>query len=111
MDGRALYKLAIQHIPPLVDGLLDSCGLSRSDIDLVIPHQASMSAMHLIRRNLGFCESKWIDVLESHGNTIAASIPIALHEATTSGRLKRGGVGLMLGTAAGFSAGAIVFRY
>lgn len=111
MDGKALYKLAAQYIPPLVQDLLDSCGLSRKDIDLVIPHQASLSAMHLIRRHLEFEEEKWIDILSNHGNTIAASIPISLDHAIATGRLKRGDIGLMLGTAAGFSTGAILFRY
>jgi len=111
MDGRALYKAAAQHIPPMLNELLESCNVKKNDIKVVIPHQASLSAMHLIRRTLGFEQERWIDVLESHGNTIASSIPIALHEAVVTGRLQRGDLALMLGTAAGFSTGAILFRF
>lgn len=111
MEGKGLYKMAAQYLPPMLDRLLNSCNLSTQDIDVVIPHQASMSAMALIRRNLGFSPSQWIDILETHGNNIAASIPLALHEAVISGKLKRGQTALLLGTAAGFSIGALLFRY
>lgn len=111
MDGRGLYKMAAQVLPGLVQQLLSDSKITANDIDLVIPHQASLSALELTRRNLGFTQDKWMNILENHGNTIAASIPMALHEAIVQKRLVRGQLALLLGTAAGFSVGGLLFRY
>ncbi|MBP7578387.1 MAG: beta-ketoacyl-ACP synthase III [Candidatus Obscuribacter sp.] len=111
MDGKGLYKMAAQMLPGLVQQLLSDSKLTVNDIDLVIPHQASLSALELTRRNLGFTQAKWMNILENHGNTIAASIPMALHEAIVQKKLVRGQLALLLGTAAGFSVGGLLFRY
>jgi 3-oxoacyl-[acyl-carrier-protein] synthase-3 len=111
MDGKGLYRMAAQILPGFLNRLLANSQCSVKDIDLVIPHQASLSALELIRRNLDFPSEKWMSILENHGNTIAASIPMALHEAIVQKKLVRGQLVLLLGTAAGFSVGGLLLRY
>lgn len=111
MEGRALYRLSVQLLPAFVARLLDGLGLALPDLDLVVPHQASPAALALMRRRLGVPEGKWMEIVRDFGNTIAASIPLALHEAVLQGRLERGMRVLLLGTSAGFSMGGLVLRY
>jgi 3-oxoacyl-[acyl-carrier-protein] synthase III len=86
-------------------------GITMADIDLVIPHQASLMSMRLLRKQLEIPEDRLMVIAHDHGNTIAAAIPMALHEAIHQGKLKRGDRALLLGTAAGFSVGGIVLEY
>lgn len=111
MNGSAVYRLVARHLPSFVDRLLDRAGVRMEDVDLVIPHQASGLAMELLRKKLGIPEEKFMSILENHGNTIAASLPMALHEAVEQGRLRRGSLVMMLGTSAGASLGGVVFVY
>jgi 3-oxoacyl-[acyl-carrier-protein] synthase-3 len=111
MDGPTVFKLALHALPKFVGKLLGSARASLNDIKLVIPHQASGTALALMRRKLEVPEERWMDILATHGNCVAASIPMTLHEAVVGGRLKRGDLGLLLGTSAGFSMGGVVFEY
>lgn len=80
------------------------------DIDIVIPHQASVGAMELIRRRLNIPEDKWFSIIENYGNCISASVPMALHVARSEGKLSSGKNVFLLGTGAGLSLGAIILR-
>jgi 3-oxoacyl-[acyl-carrier-protein] synthase-3 len=111
MDGKGIYKLAAQILPNFVEKLLQSVNLKMADIDLVIPHQASWMALQLMRKHLGVAEEKWMMIIENHGNTVAASVPMGLHEAIVQGKVKRGDLVMLLGTAAGLSLGAILWEY
>lgn len=111
MNGSAVYRLVARHLPSFVDRVLDRADVGMEDIDLVIPHQASGIAMELLRKKLGIPEEKFLSILEDHGNTIASSLPMALHEAVQRGRLHRGSLVMMLGTSAGASLGGVVFVY
>lgn len=111
MDGRAIYKMASNQLPDFVSGLLHTANCSMADLQLVIPHQGSAMAMRLIAKKLGISEQQLMNITPTHGNTIAASIPMGLHEAIHQGRIKRGERLMLLGTSAGFSVGGMILEY
>lgn len=111
MDGTASYKLTLQHFPKFLSKLLNDCGTNKDKISLIVPHQASAKALHHLRKMVNISKEKIIDIFSDFGNQISVSIPMALHEAITSGRLKRGDEFLMVGTAAGITLGGMVLRY
>ncbi|MDB5099178.1 MAG: beta-ketoacyl-ACP synthase [Cyanobacteria bacterium RYN_339] len=111
MDGKAVFKLSAQVLPAFVERTLAPAGLTLDDINLVVPHQASMTALGLIQRRLGLSNDRWMVIAPEFGNTIAASLPLALHEAITRGRARRGDKVMLLGTSAGFSVGALALVY
>lgn len=111
MDGRKIFRLTSQRITGFVGGLLSSVSLKIEELKVVIPHQASGMAMRIMASKLGFSETQMVNILESHGNVIAASIPMALHEAIQQKRIARGDHLLLLGTSAGLSLGGIVLEY
>jgi 3-oxoacyl-[acyl-carrier-protein] synthase III len=109
MDGKALYRITAAALPGFLDRLLEKSGLVRSDIDLVVPHQASPHALaHIIRRG-GFAPERVFDRVRTIGNQVAASIPTALCMARAEGHIRSGMRILLIGTSAGVSlAGAIL---
>lgn len=108
MDGKAVFRLASQTMPRLLDDVLYEAGISRQQLDVVVPHQASHLGMaHLIKR-LDLSKERVVNIYPTHGNQVAASIPTALHYAYDQGLAKPGKSALLLGTAAGFTAGAAV---
>lgn len=110
MDGRKIYKLAHRHLGAFFERLFKDAPFSRRDLDLVIPHQASLYSIRSLRK-YDFPEEKVFVTLSKYGNTIAASIPMALYEAIRTGRIRRGDRAMMVGTAAGLTFGAILFTY
>lgn len=111
MDGRAVFRLALEILPDFVERLMRPLQLDWRAFQVVIPHQASLAALRLMQRRLGIPEDKFF-VQSSHvGNTIAASIPMALHFAREAGRLRRGDKTLLIGTSAGFSVGAMALDF
>jgi 3-oxoacyl-[acyl-carrier-protein] synthase-3 len=111
MDGRAVFRLAAEKLPRFVSEVLAEAGCTPGEIDVVIPHQASSLGMRYLRERLGFPASKVVDILAGRGNQVSASMPSALHEAVSGGRLQRGQRALLLGTAAGLTLGAAVIRF
>lgn len=108
MDGKAVFKLASQKLPPIVVQVLKNAHVTLDDIDVIVPHQTShLGLAHMVSR-LGLPASKVIDIYSSHGNQVAASIPTAMHHAFKTGMASSGKRMLILGTAAGFAAGAAV---
>jgi len=109
MDGKALYRITAAALPGFLDRLLAKSGLTRKDIDLVVPHQASPHALtHIIRRG-GFAQDKVFNRVRTIGNQVAASIPVALGMARGEGRIRPGMRILLVGTSAGVSlAGALL---
>lgn len=105
MDGPALFGLTRRRFDDFVHGTLQAAGLTLDDIDLVIPHQASPVALRLMARALGLGEDRLVDLSVTHGNQVAASLPVTLDHARRTGRLKPGARALMLGTAAGVTFG------
>lgn len=111
MDGARVFRMALKVFPPMVEQLLEECGLTMADVDLVVPHQASEAALALMRRRLDVPPERWVLTLPRYGNTISSSIPLALDECVREGRIRRGQRVLLLGTSAGFSAGAVLIEY
>ncbi len=110
MDGRAVFKLAAELLPDFVSKFFSGHGLAWEDFSMVIPHQASLSSLALLRRRLDIPEERFYVYAQDYGNTIAASIPMGLHLALKSGRLHPGDKVLLIGTSAGFSLGAVALR-
>jgi 3-oxoacyl-[acyl-carrier-protein] synthase-3 len=111
MDGTKLLKLARKEMRVFVSNFFEDLSFDLHDVDIVIPHQTSKIGLLLLQKILAVDESKIVNNLSSHGNCIAASIPLALHQAVNEKKLKRGNLCLLLGTSAGFSIGATLFRY
>jgi 3-oxoacyl-[acyl-carrier-protein] synthase III len=111
MEGKKLLKLAMQKVPEFTEKLFCQTGSSIREVDMIIPHQASKSGLMLLDSLLDGKTDKVVNNLASYGNCIAASIPLALTEAIESGRLKRGDSCLLIGTAAGFSVGGLLFKF
>ena len=110
MDGPLAYRISARYMSGFFARLLDAAGVTLDQIDLVVPHQASAHALHLMRRKLGVPEEKLVDLLAERGNQVSASIPSMLDHAITSGRAKPGDKILLIGTAAGITLGGAVIR-
>lgn len=111
MDGPAIFRMASRLLPAFTQELLESTGSAMGDFQAVIPHQGSAMAVRLMRKKLGISESQMVYITPDHGNTIAASIPMGLHEAIRTGKLRRGDRALLIGTAAGLTLGGLVLDY
>lgn len=111
MDGPGIFKLSLKVLPLLYQQVLTSAKLSTEDIQLVIPHQASAQALKLIRKKLVIPTDKFLITIKDYGNTIAASIPLALHLAITTKKVSRNDTIVLLGSAAGLSIGVLIFVY
>jgi 3-oxoacyl-[acyl-carrier-protein] synthase III len=111
MDGKGVFKLAAAHLPAFVERLLARAKLTRSQLDWIVPHQASQLALSHLTKRLGFTHNKVIDIFAEHGNQVAASLPTALDIAIRDGRIQRGQRVLLLGTGAGLSLGGVVLEY
>jgi len=110
MEGRRAFRLAAAKIGPFLSELFARVGGNVTDVDLVVPHQASPLALAHIQERLGLPEGRMVNILASNGNQVAASIPFALSHALETGRLQRGQTALLLGSAAGLSLGAALMR-
>jgi 3-oxoacyl-[acyl-carrier-protein] synthase III len=111
MDGAAVFRLAGGEVARFVDSLVHAARVPLADIPVVIPHQASDHALRFTRRRLRLRADQMVDVYADHGNQVSASLPSALHEAISSGRLRRGAHALLIGSGAGVSLGGVVLCY
>lgn len=110
MNGKGVYKAASQYLPSFLEDLLSQANIKRDDIDWIVPHQASPLAMANLRKRLGFDKDRLIDIIQTHGNQVSASVPTALHECLSS-KAKRGDRILLLGTGAGLTISGAVLVY
>jgi len=110
MDAFGIFKAAARRLPPLIDRVLGEAGLTRETVDVIVPHQASRPGIDHVKKLMGGDPDRVIDIFGDHGNQIAASLPSALAHAHAVGRLRPGTTVLLLGTAAGISAAAMVLR-
>jgi 3-oxoacyl-[acyl-carrier-protein] synthase-3 len=108
MDGPAVFKLAVSVLEQVANEALDHAQMKPSDIDWLIPHQANIRIMKSTARKLHLPEEKMVVTVDQHGNTSAASIPLALDLAVRDGRVKPGHNVLMEGVGGGFTWGAIL---
>ena len=96
---------------PFTDEFFEDLDYTMEDVDVVIPHQTSKIGMALFKKMYNLDDDKVMSNLLNHGNCIAASIPLVLHQSIENKKIKRGDLCLLLGTSAGFSIGASLFRY
>jgi 3-oxoacyl-[acyl-carrier-protein] synthase III len=110
MDGQAVFKLAVSVLEKVAYEALDHAGMTADQIDWLIPHQANIRIMNGTAKKLGMAPEKMVVTVDQHGNTSAASIPLALDVAVRDGRVKKGDVVMMEGVGGGFTWGAVLAR-
>jgi 3-oxoacyl-[acyl-carrier-protein] synthase-3 len=108
MDGQAVFKLAVGVLEDAARAVLAKAGRTDADVDWFIPHQANIRIMQSTARKLKLPADKLIVTVDEHGNTSAASIPLALDHAVRSGRIQRGDTVLLEGVGGGFTWGAVL---
>lgn len=109
MQGREVFKHAVARMPEVAHEALEAHGLTPSDIDLLIPHQANLRISQMVQRKLGLRDEQVFNNIQRYGNTTAATIPIALAEAVREGRLEQGHLLCLVAFGAGLTwAGALV---
>ncbi|HMQ53163.1 MAG TPA: 3-oxoacyl-[acyl-carrier-protein] synthase III C-terminal domain-containing protein [Anaerolineae bacterium] len=110
MNGPHLLKLTRRVAPAFLDGLQPGLSRSAAGIDLIVPHQASVLGLRLLR-HFGWPEERIMVTLDYLGNCVAASIPVSLYQAYAQGRLRRGDRVLLIGTGAGLSLGGLILTF
>ena len=111
MEGNAVFKMAVNTLDQIVDETLVANGMQKSDIDWLVPHQANIRILQATAKKLDMSMDKVIVTVDKHGNTSAASIPLALDVAVKDGRIKRGDVILMEAFGGGFTWGSALIKY
>jgi 3-oxoacyl-[acyl-carrier-protein] synthase-3 len=111
MNGKVVYKLAINYIVPAIETALAKAGLTAKDINFFVPHQANLRIIKYACDKLGLNEDQVYVNLQKYGNTSAASIPIALAEAKQKNILKQGDILVLAGFGAGFTWGTNIIRW
>ena len=111
MDGQAVFKMAVKVLEDAARAALDKAGATEADIDFLIPHQANIRIMQSTARKLKLGEDRVIVTVDQHGNTSAASIPLALDVAVRDGRIQRGHRLMLEGVGGGFTWGAVYLVY
>ena len=110
MDGQAVFKLAVNVLEKVANEALQAAGVTAAEIDWLIPHQANIRIMQGTAKKLGLPLEKMVVTVDEHGNTSAASIPLALDVAVRDGRIKPGHKVLMEGVGGGFTWGAVLVQ-
>jgi 3-oxoacyl-[acyl-carrier-protein] synthase-3 len=111
MEGNAVFKMAVNTLDAIVDDTLAANGLEKSDVDWLVPHQANIRILQSTAKKLGMSMDRVVTTVDKHGNTSAASIPLALDVAVRDGRIKRGETILMEAFGGGFTWGSVLMKY
>lgn len=111
MDGQAVFKFAVKVLSDVVEEVLADNKLQGADIDWMVPHQANTRIIEATAKKLGLGMDKVVVTVAHHGNTSAASIPLALDTAVRDGRIKAGQNVLMEAVGGGFTWGAVLVRW
>jgi 3-oxoacyl-[acyl-carrier-protein] synthase III len=111
MEGREVFRQAVQHLSAVIEEALAANRLAVADIDWLVPHQANGRIIDAVGRKLGLSQDKIVTTIERHANTSAASIPLALDVAVEDGRIKPGDLVLMEALGGGLSWGASLVRW
>jgi 3-oxoacyl-[acyl-carrier-protein] synthase-3 len=111
MKGNEVFKVAVTTLGRIVDETLSANGMKKSDIDWLIPHQANIRIINATARKLQTPMDRVVVTVDDHGNTSAASVPLALDVAVRDGRIKRGEVILMEAFGGGFTWGSILAKF
>ena len=111
MDGQAVFKLAVNVLESAARAALEKAGRREEDIDWLIPHQANIRIMNGTAKKLKLPAERLVVTVDEHGNTSAASVPLALDVAVKSGRIQRGDTVLLEGVGGGFTWGAVLLDF
>jgi 3-oxoacyl-[acyl-carrier-protein] synthase-3 len=111
MDGQAVFKLAVGVLDSAARAVLEKAGRTAEDLDWLVPHQANIRIMQGTAKKLRLPLEKLIATVDEHGNTSAASVPLALDVAVKTGRIKRGDTVMLEGVGGGFTWGAVLLDY
>ncbi len=111
MRGNEVFKMAVNTLGRIVEETLDAAGMQRSDIDWLVPHQANIRIIQATARKLDMSMDQVVVTVNHHGNTSAASVPLALDAAVRDGRIKRGDTLLMEAFGGGFTWGSALVRF
>jgi 3-oxoacyl-[acyl-carrier-protein] synthase-3 len=111
MNGREVFKFAVRQMGESSINVIEKAGLSKEDVDFLIPHQANIRIMESARQRLELPEEKMSKTIQSYGNTSAASIPISMVEDLESGKIKDDDLIVMVGFGGGLTWGAIAIRW
>ncbi len=110
MSGNAVFKMAVKTLDAIVDETLAANGLAKSDIDWLVPHQANIRIIQATAKKLGMSMDNVVVTVDRHGNTSAASVPLALDTAVREGKIKPGELVLMEAFGGGFTWGSVLVR-
>ncbi len=110
MDGQAVFKFAVRVLAEVAREVLDAAGMKAEQVDFLVPHQANIRIMQATAKKLSLPAEKCIVTVDRHGNTSAASIPLALDESLRAGKVKRGDTVLLEGVGGGFTWGAALIK-
>lgn len=111
MEGREVFKHAVGMITDVIETTFSQAGIDARDIDWFVPHQANKRIIDASARKLGIAEEKVVITVDLHGNTSAASVPLALSVAVADGRIKKGDLVLLEAMGGGFTWGAVILRW
>jgi 3-oxoacyl-[acyl-carrier-protein] synthase-3 len=111
MEGREVFKHAVGMITDVVESVFAQSGVTAADLDWFVPHQANKRIIDASARKLGIAEEKVVTTVQLHGNTSAASVPLALAVAAGDGRIKKGDLVLLEAMGGGFTWGAVLLRW
>lgn len=110
MNGKEVYKFATKVMPECIEKACERAGIAPESLDAIVPHQANVRIIEAAAKHLGQPMEKFVVNISEYGNTSSASVPICLHEALKSGRIKPGDKICIVGFGAGLIAGAAVFE-
>ncbi|MEJ2630498.1 MAG: ketoacyl-ACP synthase III [Acidihalobacter sp.] len=111
MRGNEVFRVAVNTLGRIVDETLRANGMKKSDVDWLVPHQANIRIIQATARKLGMSMERVVVTVDQHGNTSAASVPLALDAAVRDGRIKRGETVLMEAFGGGFTWGSAILRF
>ena len=111
MDGKAVFKFAVKSLSEAALEVLGQAGMTPQDVRWFIPHQANIRILQATAKKLDMSEDRVVATVAQHGNTSAASVPLALDVAVRDGRIRRGDTLLLEGVGGGFTWGAVLLQY
>lgn len=111
MNGQAVFKKAVVKFVEVINEALNTTGLSKEDIDMMIPHQANLRISQFVQKSMGLPDDKIFNNIQKYGNTTAASIPIAMCEAWEAGMIKSGDLVCLAAFGSGFTWGSALLRW
>ena len=111
MNGREVFKFATRVLVSSAQQLLDECGVAIDDVDVYVPHQANVRIIEHAVERLGIAPERVVVNVDRYGNTSSGSIPLALAEAASEGRLHKGDLVLMTGMGAGLTWGSALLEW